>query len=288
MKKTDIKSDNCIELKNVCRKYPKFCLDNITFSVPKGTVMGFIGENGAGKSTTIKAILGLLKSGEGEITVLGENASNLSPATKEKIGVVFDGLTFPNVLTVKQLDKVMRGIYKTWNSETFFGYMDRFGLPTGKKLKTFSRGMEMRLSIAAALSHSPELLVLDEPTSGLDPVMRSEILDIFLDFMQDENHSIFLSTHITSDLDHIADNICFIHKGRIMFTEERGEMLEKHRILKCGDDELAQIDKNDIIGMRKGRFHNEILTVNAEKYPQITADAPTIDEIMVYYVGSDV
>lgn len=276
--------ENCIELKNVTRHYTEFSLKDVSFSVPTGSVMGFIGENGAGKSTTIKAILGLLKNGEGSVTVLGEDARKLSPETKEKIGVVFDGLSFPPALNAMRLDKVMSGIYKNWDSEKFFSYMKRFELPLKKPFKKFSRGMEMRLSIAAALSHDPQLLVLDEPTSGLDPVMRSEILDIFLEFMQDESHTILISTHITSDLEHIADYICFIHKGQIMFTEERNEMLEKHRILKCTDEELETIDKADIIGMRKGRYSNEVLTANAEKYPNITADAPTIEEIMVYYV----
>ncbi len=276
--------DNCIEVRNVSRSYPQFALKNISFNVPCGSVVGFIGENGAGKSTTIRAILGLLKKGEGSITVLGEDANELSPATKEKIGVVFDGLTFPENLTVKQLDKVMRGIYKTWDSKKFFGFMTRFELPLDKKFKSFSRGMVMRLSIAAALSHDVQLLVLDEPTSGLDPVMRSDILDIFLEFMQDETHSILISTHITSDLDHIADYICFIHKGEIVFTEERNEMMERHRILKCTDEQLAAIDKGDIIGVRKGRFQNEVLTCAADKYPDIPADAPTIEEIMVFYV----
>lgn len=276
--------ENCIELKNVTRVYPNFSLQDVSFSVPCGSVVGFIGENGAGKSTTIKAILGLLKKGEGEITVLGENASELSTETKEKIGVVFDGLVFPSNLNAKQLDRVMSGIYKTWESDTFFAYLRRFELPLDKKFKTFSRGMEMRLSIAAALSHKAQLLVLDEPTSGLDPIMRSEILDIFLEFMQDETHSILISTHITSDLEHIADYICFIHKGRIVFTEERNDMLEKHRILKCTDEELERIDKSDIIGMRKGRYSNEVLTKTADKYPDITADVPSIEDIMVYYV----
>lgn len=276
--------ENCIEIKNVTREYPKFKLNNISFSVPCGTIMGFIGENGAGKSTTIKAILGLLKKGEGEITVLGENADTLSPATKEKIGVVFDGLSFPENLNVRQLDRVMRGIYKTWNSEKFFEFMRKFELPTDKKFKNFSRGMIMRLSIAAALSHNPQLLILDEPTSGLDPVVRSEILDIFLDFMQDETHSILISTHITSDLEHIADNICFIHKGEVVFTEDRNEMLERHRILKCTEQQLAQIAKSDIVGVRRGRFQNEVLTTNAAKYPDIPSDMPTIEEIMVFYV----
>ncbi len=276
--------ENCIEVKNITRTYPQFSLKNVTFSVPCGSVVGFIGENGAGKSTTIRAILGLLKKGEGSITVLGENADELSPATKEKIGVVFDGLSFPENLTVKQLDKVMGGIYKTWDSDRFFGYMAKFELPLGKTFKSFSRGMVMRLSIAAALSHDTQLLILDEPTSGLDPVMRSEILDIFLEFMQDESHSILISTHITSDLEHIADYICFIHKGEIMFTEERNEMMERHRILKCTDEQLNSIDKADIIGVRRGRFQNEVLTTNAHKYPDIPADAPTNEEIMVFYV----
>lgn len=276
--------ENCIELKNVTRVYPQFKLDNISFSVPCGTVMGFIGENGAGKSTTIRAILGLLKKGEGTVTVLGEDANSLSAETKEKIGVVFDGLTFPESLTAKQLDKVLRGIYRTWDSEAFYGYLTRFGLPKNKKLKTFSRGMVMRISIAAALSHHPQLLLLDEPTSGLDPVVRSEILDLFLEFMQDESHSILMSTHITSDLEHIADYICFIHQGKIVFTEDRNEMLAKYRVLKCTDEQLAALDRADVIGMRKGRYSNEVLTLSAEKYPDYTADIPTIEEIMVYYV----
>lgn len=276
--------ENCIEVKDVTKNYPQFSLNNVSFKVPSGSVVGFIGENGAGKSTSIKAILGLIKPDGGEITVLGENSLKLTADTKEKIGVVFDGLTFPENLTVNQLNKVMRGIFKTWNSERFFGFMKEFELPLNKKLKTFSRGMVMRLSIAAALSHATELLVLDEPTSGLDPVMRAEILDIFLEFMQDETHSILMSTHITSDLEHIADYICFIHKGKMIFTEERNEMLEKHRILKCTEEQLARIDKADIIGLRKGRFQNEVLTTNAEKYPDIPADAPSIEEIMVFYV----
>lgn len=276
--------ENCIEIKGIGKKYAQFTLDNVSFTFPCGTVMGFIGENGAGKSTTIKAILGLMKPDSGEITVLGEDSRQLSQEAKEKIGVVFDGLTFPNTLNAIQLDKIMANIYKSWSSETFFGYIRRFELPLKKKFKTFSRGMEMRLGIAAALSHNPQLLVLDEPTSGLDPVMRSEILDIFLEFMQDESHSILLSSHITSDLEHIADYITFIHKGKVVFTEERNEMHDKYRIIKCSEEQLAQIDKADIIGMRKTRFCCEALTENAEKYPDLTADIPSIDDIMVFYV----
>lgn len=276
--------ENAIEIKGLTRRYPRFTLNNVSLTVPRGVVMGFIGENGAGKTTTIKAILGLLNKGEGSVRVLGEEAVSLSPETKEKIGIVFDGLAFPENLNAVQLDRVMSGIYKTWSSETFFGYLNRFELPLKKKFKGFSRGMEMRLSIAAALSHNPELLVLDEPTSGLDPVMRSEILDIFLEFMQDESHSILLSTHITSDLEHIADYVTFIHKGELVFTEERNEMRDKYRILKCTEQDLERMDKADIIGMRKTRFTAEVLTDHAEKYPDIVSDIPSIEDIMVYYV----
>lgn len=276
--------ENCIEIKGLCKKYSQFELKNVDLTVPCGSVMGFIGENGAGKSTTIKAILGLLTPTAGSVTVLGEEAMKLSNETKAKIGVVFDGLVFPNNLNAMQLDKVMAGIYHNWDSEKFFGYLNRFGLPLKKKFKGFSRGMEMRLSIATALSHDPQLLVLDEPTSGLDPVMRSEILDIFLEFMQDETHSILLSTHITSDLEHIADYITFVHKGQIIFTEERNEMRDKYRILKCDEQQLALIDKEDIVGIRKTRFTCEVLTTAAEKYPDIVSDVPSIDDIMVFYV----
>ena len=276
--------ENVIEINGLSKRYQKFALDNVTLNVPMGSVMGFIGANGAGKSTTIKAILGLYKRDGGEVKVLGEDSEKMSNETREKIGVVFDTMPFPKNLTVTMLDKVFSGIYKSWDSEKFFAYITRFELPLKKKLSGFSRGMEMRLSIAAALSHNPSLLVLDEPTGGLDPVMRSEILDIFLEFMQDETHSILMSTHITSDLEHIADYICFINKGKIVFTEERNEMLEKYRIMKCTEEDLLQVDKADIIGMRKGRFCSEVLTMNADKYPGMVADAPTIEEIMVYYV----
>lgn len=276
--------ENVIEINGLSKRYQKFALDNVTLNVPMGSVMGFIGANGAGKSTTIKGILGLYKRDGGEVKVFGEDSEKMSNETREKIGVVFDTMPFPKNLTVTMLDKVFSGIYKSWDSEKFFAYITRFELPLKKKLSGFSRGMEMRLSIAAALSHNPSLLVLDEPTGGLDPVMRSEILDIFLEFMQDETHSILMSTHITSDLEHIADYICFINKGKIVFTEERNEMLEKYRIMKCTEEDLQQLDKADIIGMRKGRFCSEVLTMNADKYPGMVADAPTIEEIMVYYV----
>ena len=275
---------NCIEIKGITKKYKKF---NLSIDIPYGTVMGFVGENGAGKTTTIKAILGLLVPDSGSVTVMGENAYDMSNGTREKIGVVFDTPPFPQNLNAKQLNTVFKNMYKSWDGETFFNLLDKFDIPTDKKLKTFSRGMGMRFSIAQALSHNAELLVLDEPTGGLDPIVRSEIIDILRDFMTDENHTIFISTHITSDLDRLADYICFVHKGKVVFTEERNELIEKYRILKCTDEQLSLIDKNDIIGMRKGRFQNEVLTNAADKYPDIAADKPNIDEIMVYLISRD-
>lgn len=273
-----------IEIKNLWVSYPTFQLQDVSFNVPMGSIVGFVGENGAGKSTTIKAILGLTKIGGGEIKILGENSDKLPPEMKEKIGVVFDSISFPPSLNANQLDKVLGGIYKTWDSKVFFDYIRKFNLPPKMKIKDYSKGMEMRLSIGAALSHNPEILVLDEPTGGLDPIMRREILDLLYEFIQQENHSVLMSTHITGDLEQIADYICFIHEGKIVFFKDRNEMTEKYRIIRCDDNELAAIDKEDIIGVRRGKFCNEILTENSEKYPNLTADRASIEEIMVYYV----
>ncbi len=279
--------ENCIEIKNFCKKYKSFSLDNVNISVPKGSVMGFVGENGAGKTTTIKALLGLTSIDSGSVNVLGVDASKLTAETKEKIGVVFDTICFPPSLNAKQLDKIFAGMYKTWDSGKFFGFLAKFEIPLDKKIKGFSRGMGMRLSIAQALSHGAELLILDEPTGGLDPIIRNDTINILRDFMEDENHSIFISTHITSDLDRLADYICFIHKGKIVFTEERDVLFDNYRILKCTDEQLATIDKEDIIGMRKGRFSSEVLTKNADKYSDIASDVPNIDELMVYLVNGE-
>lgn len=279
--------ENSIEIRDLTCRYPSFALEGINLEVPCGTVLGLIGENGAGKSTLIKAILGLLRPENGSIAVLGEDSTKLTPAIKSKIGVVFDELPFPREMTARQLDRVLGGIFQNWDSKVFHGYLGRFGLPDGKKFSSFSRGMQMRLSLAAAMSHSARLLVLDEPTGGLDPVIRSEILDILLEFMQDESHSILISTHITSDLEHIADYIGFIHQGRLKFCEERNELKEKHRILKCTDEQLSRIDPADIIGQRSGRFSHEVLTTAFGKYPDIAQDIPSIDELMVYYVRDE-
>ena len=206
--------ENALELHGVCKKYGGFALRNVGFTLPRGTVMGLIGENGAGKTTTIKAVLDLIRPDSGEITVLGEHGSN--PSVREKIGVVLENGGFPSAMSAAQVSTLLGRAYKNWNAEQFASYIEKFGIDREKAIRDYSKGMKTKLNIAAALSHDAELLLLDEPTSGLDPVVRDEVLDLLYDFMQDENHAILLSSHITSDLDKIADEITFIHKGEVL------------------------------------------------------------------------
>ena len=205
--------ENALEIKGLCKQYEGFALENVSFTLPRGAVMGFIGENGAGKTTTIKSILHLIHRDAGEIRVLGLDNEKDERAVKERIGVVLEDGCFLNTMNARQVDTLMGKAYKSWQSAQFFGFMKRFGIDERKKIKDYSKGMRMKISIAAALSHGAELLIMDEPTSGLDPVVRDEVLDLFYDFMQDESHAILLSSHITSDLDKIADYITFIHRG---------------------------------------------------------------------------
>ena len=204
--------ENALEVKNLSKHYPEFELDNINITLPAGCIMGFIGENGAGKSTTIKAILDLIKKDSGEVTIFGQTNLSRNQKLKEHIGVVMDECSFPENLNAKEIDKVMNNCYKTWNRTKYMKYLDKFALSLKKPVKEYSRGMKMKLSIAVALSHDSKLLILDEATSGLDPIVRDEILDVFLDFIQDESHSIFISSHIISDLEKICDYISQIEE----------------------------------------------------------------------------
>lgn len=280
-----------IEVSNLCKDYSDFSLKNISFALPKGCIMGFIGENGAGKTTSIKAVLDIVHKKSGDVKILGQEFSGKEKEIKERIGVVFDESHFHEELTPKNISKILSGIYKTFDKELFIDYLVRFNLPYTKKIKEFSRGMKMKFSIAAALSHKPELLILDEPTSGLDPVVREEILDIFLDFIQDENHSILISSHITSDLDKIADYITFIHEGRIILSEPRDELISSSGILKCGEDDLSSLDKSDMIKIRRNQFGCEVLIKNRqsfmENHPDLVVDTPNIESIMLMYIKGD-
>lgn len=272
---------NVLEIKNLTKYYDGFTLDNISFALPQGSIMGFIGENGAGKSTTIKLILNVIHRDRGEVKIFGRDNLIYDSELKQSVGVVYDESNFPESMTPKNINVILRRIYRNWDQQAFFRYLDQFALPADKELKTFSRGMKMKLSIAVALSHQAKLLILDEPTSGLDPVVRDEILDIFLDFIQNEEHSIFLSTHITSDIEKIADYIAFIHQGKIVFVAEKDELLNQYGVLKCGFDDFEKLDRRFVKGFRKNRFGVEAL-VEKQRFKGHVIDAATIEDIMLF------
>ena len=281
-------SEMALEIRGLCKSYADFSLRDVSFSLPKGAIMGFIGQNGAGKTTTIKTILNITGRNAGEIKILGLDNLKDECRAKEQLGVVFDDLCFHDTLNIKQINRIFKGVYKNWNEEIFFKYIERFSLPVRKKIKDFSRGMRMKLSIAGALSHGAKLLLLDEPTSGLDPIVRNEILDILMEYVQDENNSILLSSHIISDLEKIADYITFIDGGKILLSDSKDNLLDNHRIIKCGENELGAIDKADIIHIKKYNFYCEVLVKNTgEKYTNLTIDKAGIEDIMLFYASAE-
>ena len=231
-------SRNALTVSRLTKKYEAFTLSDISFEVPQGTIAGLIGENGAGKSTTLNSILGLVRKDEGEISVLGSPIEELQPEVRENIGVVFDGTNFSEELTPKKLNKVLKGVYRSWDEEYFFALLKKLSLPIAKKIKSFSKGMKAKLSIAVAFAHHPKLLILDEATSGLDPIVRDDILDMFLDFVQDEENSILVSSHITSDLEKVADYIIFIHEGRLIFQNQKMNFLKAMESSNAGRHSL--------------------------------------------------
>ena len=245
--------DSVIEITGLKKKYDnKFELGEIDIDIPSGSIVGLIGENGAGKTTLIKSILNIIKIDKGNIKIFGKDYKNEN--VKEEIGVVLDNTFFPELLTPKDINNSMKSIYKNWDSDLYFSYLKEFDLPENKTIKSLSKGMRKKLEIATSLAHKPKLLILDEPTSGLDPVIRSEVLDIFLKFIEDDENSILLSTHITSDLEHIADKIVFIDEGKIVLEKSRDEIMDDYAILKCDIDYFSKIDKEDILRLRKTRL----------------------------------
>ncbi len=281
--------ENVLEIKNLCKKYNGFELKNINMELPKGMIMGLIGENGAGKTTTIKAILNIINKDSGQVKIFGMDVEQKE--VKKDIGVVLDDSFLSEYLTPKDINKIMKNFYIGWNEELYFKYIEKFKLPINKISKDYSSGMKMKLKIAAALAHSPKLLILDEPTSGLDPVARNEILDIFQDFIQDEEHSILVSSHITSDLEHIADYITFINNGEIVFTKPKDELLEEYGIVKCNEKEFETFNKNDYIKFKKSKYEYEVLIENKyefkKKYNVQVIDKPTIEDIMLIYIKGE-
>lgn len=285
--------ENILELQQVQKTYPKsdFTLNSLSFALPYGAILGFVGENGAGKTTTIGCILNTVRKDGGTIKLFGKQMQDTDTDIREKIGVVYDGDNFPGYYTPRQLDKVMAGLYTQWDHALFQKYLEDFHLPMKQKIKYFSRGMTMKLAIAAALSHHPQLLILDEATSGLDPVMRDEMLDVFLTFVQEENHSILLSSHITSDLEKVADYIAFIHHGRLIMTVSKDELIYQYAVMRCRENQFLSLDPADIIAFRKRDYQIDVLVADGKaakrKYKDVVIDHVSLDEIMLLLVKGE-
>lgn len=295
-------AQNAITVENLSKGYDGFALKDVSFSVPTGSIVGFIGENGAGKSTTIKALLGLIPVDSGQVEVLGHKIfmAEKDVSWREQIGVVFDECNFPLGLKGKDVQNMLKNIYRTWDGEKFRDYMERFEIPMNKKIKELSKGMKMKLSIAAALSHDSRLLILDEATSGLDPVVRSEILDIFREFIEDEQHTIFISSHITSDIEKIADYVMLIHKGRLLFTENKDELLYNYGIVRCSKRQAEGIPEELIVGKEEREYETSVLVKDRNRLEEsgffreaertggnnCVVDRATIEDMLLYIVKS--
>ncbi len=245
---------NALDIKNLTKNYSGFTLDSINLTLPSGCIMGLVGENGAGKSTTIKLILDLIRADGGSVEILGADSRDMAPALREQVGVVLDEVGLPECLTTVQIGKIMRSSYSNWDDAVYDDYMRRFALPDNKPFKDFSRGMKMKLGIAVALSHHPKLLILDEATNGLDPVVRDEVLEIFSEFTRDESHAILLSSHIVSDLEKLCDYIAFMHEGKLLLCEEKDALLAEYGIIRCDRAQLAALAPDTVIGRRESDY----------------------------------
>ena len=280
-------------LKNVNKKYEKsnFAIKDISFSVPEGSIVGFIGENGAGKSTTMNCILNVIRRDSGTIEIFGREMTDEDIDIRENIGVVYDSNNFPEYLTARQLADILGRIYSKWDDFCFEQFLRRFGLPESQKIKSYSRGMSMKLAIAVALSHDSKLLILDEATSGIDPIMRDEILDVLLEFVKQENHSILLSSHITSDLEKIADYIVFIHNGEIILNKTKDELIYEYGVIRCSENDFHNILSEDILSSMKKDYQIDVLIKNRKliekKYKNLIVDSVSLDEIMLLLVKGE-
>ena len=283
--------DAILQVKDLCKKYDGFALDHVSFTLPRGCIMGFIGENGAGKSTTIKAILNLIHRDQGEIQIFGKDNIQNELEVKEQIGVVFDTLNLPEMLQAQDVGKMMQSVYRQWDPAKYTQYLEQFELPVKKTIKDFSRGMKMKLAIVVALSHNAQLLLLDEATSGLDPIIRDDVLDMLIDFVQDESHSVLVSSHITSDLEKVADYITFLHRGKLIFSHEKDELIDNFGIVSCKAAVFDAMDKSQIIAYRREDYQYKVLVRDrravAKRNPDAVVGPATIEEIMLFYVKGE-
>lgn len=280
---------NAVTIKNLTKRYDGFVLDHISFEIPWGSIVGFIGENGAGKSTTIKAMLGLIPVNEGEIDLAGHSVC--VPGGDDKwrgqVGVVFDECNFPAELKVKDIGTSMRYVFREWEQKVFEDYLCRFQIPLNKKIKELSRGMKMKLAIAVALSHHSRILILDEATSGLDPVIRDEILEIFNDFTRDESHSVLLSSHIISDLEKICDYIAYLHHGSLLFCEEKDVLLEEYGILHTTSSQALHVPQEAVLGRREGKYATELFVRRSRISDAFDVEKAGIEDIMLFFAKKE-
>ena len=275
---------NALEIKNLTKAYPGFTLDNLNLTLPSGCIMGLIGENGAGKSTTIKLILNMLHKDCGTIRILGKDNTDNIELTKEDIGVVMDEVGIPECLTVKQVGNVMKHTFRNWDDTEYARLVQKLALPDQKQFKEFSRGMKMKLGIAIALSHSAKLLILDEATSGLDPVVRDEVVEMFSDFTRDENHSILISSHIVSDLEKLCDYVAFLHKGKLLLCEEKDQLLAEYGVIHCTAEELQKLPSEAIKYKKENPYGIEAMVLRSAVPANVNVSPISIEELFVFMV----
>lgn len=275
---------NELEIRNLCKSYPGFSLDHLNLALPRGCIMGLIGENGAGKSTIIKLILDMVRKDSGDISIFGRSNQENIKELKEEIGVVLDEVEFPECLTANQIGRMMKNTYRNWEEELYVNYLKKLSVPADKAFKDFSRGMKMKCGIAVAMSHHPRLLILDEATSGLDPVVRDEVTGMLSEFTRDENHAILISSHIISDLEKICDYIAFLHEGKLLLCEEKDILLEKYGIIRCTLEQLLELEPSAVKGKRHSPYGVEVL-VDREAVPaSMNASPIDIEQLFVFMV----
>lgn len=275
---------NALEIRNLTKTYPGFSLDGLNLTLPSGCIMGLVGENGAGKSTTIKLILDMIHKDSGTITILGrDNADNIS-LVKEDVGVVMDEVGLPDCLTTEQVGKVMRHTYRNWDAAEYDRLLRKLSIPEKKPFKDFSRGMKMKLGIAIAMSHGAKLLLLDEATGGLDPVVRDEVVEMFYDFTRDENHSILISSHIVSDLEKLCDYVAFLHKGKLLLCEEKDKLLSEYGLLRCTAEQLAALDESAVKYRKQTQYGVEAMVVRDQIPNGFSVSPISMEELFVLMV----
>lgn len=283
--------ENAIQIQNLSKVYEDFSLKNITLNIPKGSILGLVGANGAGKSTMIQALLGLIRSEYDAIKILGKDLQTQEKEIKEDIAVIYDVSHYNLQYTPKFIGAMLQKVYQNWDMERYHGYLKRFGLPEDKRLKTFSKGMKMKLEFAIAFSHAPKILILDEATSGLDPVFRDEILDLIREFTEEEEHTVLISSHITSDLDKVADYIALIHDGTLQFVKTYDEIRDGYGILHCGKDFFETLREEDIVSFKKEPYEYKVLVKNKNEilrvFPELEMERASVEDIMLFYVKGE-